>query len=127
MPYDPSQLIDLNAVRYLLRDILGCACPDDVFDHTVVGRPCIFPDTPSEVTVQALVGQRLLIDFIQYDSLKDNMTRIEQILMFGARQRDMHRLNRYRLVLFGPVDNDAFSLLQNFTCSLDDRVHIHAI
>jgi hypothetical protein len=119
-------VLDLDVLRRLVRG-LGCQCPDTIFDDVVVGRPTVFAETDAGSMVQLLVGRRLLVSFVELDHLRDARAEAERLLVQGARVRDAHGLNRFRLVLVGPCGPDALEALSVRAAAIDDRVHVHAI
>jgi hypothetical protein len=119
--------LNLDAIRQLIREELGCDCPEEVFDQMVVGYPSIFgsPNIPS--SVQVLVGHRLLVSLVPVDHLQDVAKDARDLLSDGKGIRDRHGLNRYRLVLVGHVSREVIGDLQKEAQGIDDRMHVHLI
>jgi hypothetical protein len=116
-----------DAVRQLIREDLGCACPEGIFDEIVVGCPAIFGGSNIRSSVQILVGRRLLVSLVPINALKDMAKDARHLLFDGKDVRDRHGLNRYRLVLVGSVTKEFLGELQKEAASIDDRMHVHLI
>jgi hypothetical protein len=119
--------LNLDAIRQLIREELGCDCPEEVFDRIVVGYPSIFgsPNIPS--SAQVLVGYRLLVSLVPVHDLQDVAEDGKQFLVEGKDIRDANGLNRYRLVFVGHVSKDVMDELQKQAVAMDDRMHVHLI
>jgi hypothetical protein len=122
-----AALLDLDVVRRLVREGLGCQCPDEIFDDVVVGRPTVFADSDPRAAVQLLVGRRLLVSLVEVNRLHDLRAEAEQLLMKGRQVRDAHGLNRFRLVLVGRCEPADVEALSAKAAGIDDRLHVHAI
>jgi DNA-binding transcriptional LysR family regulator len=122
-----AALLDVGSVRRLVRDTLGCQCPDEVFDDVVVGRPSVFADAGASSTVQLLVGRRLLVSLVELERLQDVRADAERLLREGREVRDAHGLNRFRLVLVGRCEAALVEALATTAASLDERLHVHAV
>jgi len=121
-----SALLDLGPIRQLVREGLGCQCPEEVFDDVVVGRPAVFAEGPRPAA-ELLVGRRLLVSLVALDRLQDPRAEAGRLLDRGRKLRDARGLNRFRLVLVGecaPADLEALSAQ---AAAIDDRLHVHAI
>ena len=119
--------LDLSAVRTLVRQSLGCGCPESVFDHVVVGYPAVFESVADEkAEVQLLVGKRLLISIIDLKIGYPKDSLIEQALRKGRDLRDRYGLNRFRLVLIGEPGEYPLEDWQKRFCQ-DDRLHLHVL
>jgi hypothetical protein len=116
-----------DAVRQLIREDLGCACPDSIFDDIVVGCPTIFGGSNIRSSVQILVGRRLLVSLVPVNALKDVAKDTRYLLFDGKDIRDRHGLNRHRLVLVGSVTRKLLGELKKEAAGIDDRMHVHLI
>lgn len=122
-----ESFVNLAAVRSLVRQSLGCGCPDSVFNHVVVGYPAVFETVADETSeVQLLVGKRLLISIVDLDHRCPKASFVERALRKGRDIRDGYGLNRFRLVLIGePSECPLEDWKKNF-CR-DERVHLHVL
>jgi hypothetical protein len=114
-------------VHHLVRDTLGCECPEEVFDSIIVGKPTIFRQWSLPASVQVLVGWRLLITLVRVTELEDPIDDSIEILRNGRTLRDAKGLNRFRLVLVGNIGETLMQRLHNAARAIDDRVHIHNV
>ena len=119
-------LLDLDVVRRLVREGLGCQCPETVFDDVVIGRPTVFPEPGALSVVQLLVGRRLLVSFVEIERLAEVRVDAERLLLQGRKLRDTHGLNRFRLVLVGRCQPEVMGELAAKAVEIDDRLHVHA-
>jgi hypothetical protein len=119
--------LNLDAVRQLIREELGCDCPEEIFDEVVVGYPSIFGSPNISSSVQVLVGHRLLVSLVPVRDLQDVAEDGKQFLVEGKDIRDGNGLNRYRLVLVGRVSKDVMDELHKEASDMDDRMHVHLI
>lgn len=119
--------LNLSAVRSLVRQSLGCGCPESVFDHVVVGCPAVFEAVSDETAeVQLLVGKRLLISIVDLNGVRPADSVLERAFRKGKDLRDGYGLNRFRLVLVGePIEYPVEDWQKRF-CQ-DDRLHLHVL
>jgi hypothetical protein len=121
-------LLDMDAVRRLVREGLGCQCPETIFDDVVIGRPSVFAEPGALSSAQVLVGRRLLVSFVELARLADGPTEgAKRLLLEGRHVRDEHGLNRFRLVLVGECERSSVELLSTWASTVDDRLHVHAL
>jgi len=120
-------LLDLDVVRHLVRDGLGCQCPDAVFEDVVIGRPTVFAEDDPRSSVQLLVGRRLLVSLVEMNRLADVRADAERLLVRGRQIRDAQGLNRFRLVLVGNCEPAVIEALAARAREMDDRLHVHAL
>ena len=114
-------------MKRFVRDILGCTCPDEVFERIEDRRvqPAVSPHTRA-----IIVGGRLLIYIWAVDGPDDLRQGISAMLAAGRQERDQRGLNRFRAVLavdspeaILPQANRFFSQCKD----RDDRMHIHVV
>lgn len=127
MPPALCRLINLNMVRELVREKLGCGCPDDVFESVIVGIPSIFEEQSPPIFAEILVGRKLLLALVERGSLSDLEKDIESILLNGRKRRDRHGLHRFRLVIVGECDKTAFAEVSRTEARIDERIHVHLL
>ena len=106
-----------------VRDVLGCGCPDDIVDRTVVDR-----SRRGEPGLD--VGGRLLVRVLPVTDPDRLVTSLPGIVARLRGERDRRGFNRVRLVVVS-ADHDALeSVLRARLQALvetDDRVHIHVV
>lgn len=121
-------MIQNENIKIFVKQTLGCACPDEVFQYI---------DCQSNIRLQddivlnkkINIGNRLLIYVIEADN-PDSMKDIVPLLIsMGKNERDSLRLNRFRLVLVTDRLNEikqAADILFD-TVDKDERIHLHVI
>lgn len=115
-----------DAVIHFVRGVLGCTCPDEVFDDIELEtRSAPGPSLEAlgaDAVEQVLhVGGRLLIALCP--TLDEG--RLQALLRAGVSQRDARGYNRFRVAVAGsgPAPERVTELL----AALDDRVHVHVV
>lgn len=120
---------DEPAIRHFVRTTLGCDCPDTVFEqieHTA--NPAVSHARP--YTVRMVVGSRLLIYVLECAQLDRAQLKLDDILVAGRGDRDVHGYNRFRVViidatdpaLHGPLLTDWQRLVAG-----EERLHLHVV
>jgi len=115
-----------TAIKSFVRESLGCACPDGVFEKiTVTEHSDIFI---SENTVYE-IGGRLLVAVLVPVVWQDMTARLAQLVEAGKQYRDQHGYNRFRLVIVTEDRNAPTCLLSAFDClpNIDEKTHLHVI
>lgn len=130
-PSGPARLEDCflrhDTVRHLVRDVLGCGCPEEVFDDVQVAFPARLAHQAVPGSAKLVVGGRLLIVVVPADSLADVEKDARALLARGRAARDACDLNRFRLVLVGRVAPAVRTRLEAAARRLDTRTHVHVI
>lgn len=122
-----KQLLNLPAVRRLVRDQLGCGCPEEVFDQVALGVPTLFEGAPCLPLAELVVGRRLMITLVAAEELRNLESDASALLDYGRKTRDAQGLNRFRLVLVGAVPDAALELLRREAASQDEKLHVHQL
>jgi hypothetical protein len=116
-----------DAVRHLVRDLLGCGCPEEVFDDVLVAFPARLEHASLPGSAKIVVGGRLVVLLIAADTLLDLEQDARVILERSRAMRDACGLNRVRLVLVGAVPARSATRLQAAARRLDARTHVHVL
>lgn len=115
-----------TVIKNFVRESLGCACPDNVFENiTVTERSDIFS---AGCTVYEIGGRLFVAVFVPV-AWQDMTARLGQLVDAGKQYRDQHGYNRFRLVIV-TENNDAEKHLQVAYDSLpniDGKTHLHVI
>ena len=85
-----------NAV-FLVRNILGCTCPEEIFDHYEVQHNV----AEAIPMVQLIMGNRLLIWIVDAARVVEPGQILLRLLEQGLAERENRGLNRFRLVVAG--------------------------
>lgn len=126
-PLKPSQRA---SIERFIRDVLGCTCPDEVFQTICIDRN---PPTFTGIGQQAhsiAVGGRLLILVIVVTNWPALGNELGGILQRGRQLRDHGGFNRFRLVVATPDQQSALPVLVSQFESLasqDNLTHLHVV
>jgi hypothetical protein len=115
-------------IKYFVKNILGCTCPDKVFEQ-IEDKQVVVSSSPH--TRSITIGGRLLIYIWEVYNLDHFKEKLFALLEAGRKQRDEQGLNRFRAVLAvhgatHNVESEASSYFLQFT-GRDDRMHIHVV
>jgi len=121
--------INKNKIYHLIRNILGCTCPEEVFDHILIDK---IPEISgiSGNFVQIIMGNRLLVVIWfpgEYQQLAEHLPTLMQA---GQTQRDRMKLNRFRLVIgtdFVKKMKKQLRSISPLIDSWDAKCHLHIV
>ncbi len=118
-----SYLSEKTHVIALIRDLLGCKCPKEVFDHYLVS----LISCPPLRFAKLVISDRLLVYLVPGEQRTLSTPQVQNLIAEGRQERDSRGLNRFRLVLIGAqVERQAE--LERIAESMDDpKVHLHLI
>ncbi len=115
-----------TSIKHFVREHLGCACPDKVFENiTVTEQSDIFTLAS---TVYEIGGRLFVAVFVPAD-WRDTARHLVKLVDAGKQFRDQHGYNRFRLVI-ATENDDATRHLQKVFDDLpgiDDKIHLHVI
>ena len=117
-----QDLAERSRAVFLVRGLLGCTCPEEIFDHYQVRQQVIgsFP------AVELIMGERLLVWIIDGNKIDDPEQTLGCLLHAGRTERDGRGLNRFRLVVVG----DFLSWEKQWAHlaeEMDPKVHLHVL
>ncbi|MBC8178365.1 MAG: hypothetical protein H8E19_13245 [Deltaproteobacteria bacterium] len=110
-----------NAV-FLVRNILGCTCPEEIFDHYEVQHNV----SEAIPMVQLIMGNRLLIWIVDAARVVEPGQILLRLLEQGLAERENRGLNRFRLVVAGASlswEKEWAHLAEG----LSPKVHLHIL
>jgi len=114
-------------IKDFVQDILGCTCPDKVFEQ-IEDRKVASSSSPH--TRSITIGGRLLVyiwDVKESENLKENLF---ALLEAGKKERDERSLNRFRAVLSTDAPRHVAIQAQLYFpryAGRDDRIHVHVV
>jgi hypothetical protein len=116
-----------EGITRFVKEILGCQCPDEVFEH-IEWEPM---EPLRDMGAQSLIlGKRLLLFIWETNDVSLIRSNLPAMLSFGRRERDRRKLKRFRTV----IATDDVDGLGSFACTLfdhatelDERVHLHVV
>jgi hypothetical protein len=115
-------------IKKFVRQILGCTCPDKVFEQ-IEDRRSVSSASPH--TRSITIGGRLLIYIWEVDEAEHFKKNFLAMLAAGRKERDEHGLNRFRAVLAVDEMPHGIAAEADLYFSLfagrDDRMHLHVI
>ena len=119
--------INAKAVTRFVREVLGCNCPDEVFQRMCFQRgSTAVRSCPVDYELQ--IGGRLLIVVSSAAEELANPAILEEVIGEGKRARDRAKFNRFRLIVpAGKEESDA--LLRSFLeiKNRDEKTHLHVV
>jgi len=126
-------MIEVNpsfaAITRFVREVLGCNCPEAVFQQVKVQRgSTAVRSCPADYEIR--ISDRLLIVVTSSVAELTVVPLLENVVLEGRRARDAARLNRFRLVVVTPnAPHWREELLRVFDAisSRDERTHLHVI
>lgn len=116
----------MSAIRRFVREDLGCACPEDVFDDIRIEAAPSRLEAGSKSRL-LVVGGRLMVLIVKSGESDLPGVAVAQLLENGARLRDEVGCNRFRLVLVPDTDSSALEQQLSGVSLPDERTHIHFI
>jgi hypothetical protein len=121
--------VELSALAGFVRDVLGCACPEEVLRSIAVDRGRLIPGIDVEAT-RLDVGGRLLVYVLPASPSPPLSELVAVAVAAGISERDQRHFNRFRLVIASthpaevePAAREAFDACPR----PDDRVHLHVV
>jgi hypothetical protein len=119
---------DNEKIKALVRNTLGCGCPEKVFEKIDVSKLHIV-EHEKEAT-RIVVGDTLLIYIISPELSGNFDDGVEKIAIAGKIDRDTNNYNRFRLVITGFEDHvQQGNVSQRFSnlFNTDEKMHIHFV
>jgi hypothetical protein len=117
-----------SGIRHFVRNILGCGCPEEVFDDMVLAEETMGAGLPAVSTL--LVGHRLLVVMLACEDRDRLRSILPQLVSHFRQKRDARGYNRVRFVIASsqpahlqPAAELCFAGLQE----IDDRMHLHIL
>lgn len=112
------------ALRGFVRDTLGCACPESVFESVERGR---LANVAGQPVTRLVIGGRLLI---YVAAGEPTAARVAALAASGRWDRDASGLNRFRLVLGLPAEASEVAALEaafGDAAGGDPKAHLHCV
>ncbi len=121
-------MIERRELTDFVRNTLGCACPDEVFERIEYEDGA---DGEGGLTCPSIrVGGRLLIGLWETSDAAHVKSEMAGIVNAGKRERDRRGMNRFRLVIaaddpgaVGPIAHEMFPVMAEG----DDKIHLHVV
>lgn len=120
--------IKTENVKAFIRKTLGCDCDESVFEHI---------DNERNVEVGGVklrnrinVGGRLLVYVVDAEGPSFVRSHVADLLEAGRKDRDVHKFNRFRLVLVAARDSGVqleVNRVLKLSKAVDEKVHLHVL
>jgi hypothetical protein len=115
-------------VERFVRDVLGCTCPDEVFECVETSRQTILGS--GAAITRTILGGRLLFYVWRIVNSPGWESELPRIVRAGVEERDSRGLNRFRLVVVAddvaPIMDRAEAVFRQVE-GLDEKVHLHVV
>ena len=116
-----------NPVKDFVQNVLGCTCPDKVFEQ-IEDRIVVSASSPH--TRAITIGEKLLVYVWEADDPIDLQQDLAAMLKSGRKERDDRGLNRFRAVLGVENPQNVASRVEQYFSLFDgrdDRIHVHVV
>jgi hypothetical protein len=115
-------------ITEFVRRVLGCGCPDKVFEKIEVSS-IQASDLPFGIS-RINIGNTLLIFIARPASSEHLQSALYKLVVMGREDRDSHGFNRFRFVVAGSENELEFDLVsRRFEEYVrgDEKMHIHFV
>jgi len=121
-------IFDREAIKLFVQQILGCGCPEEVFEHI----DCQFNIKLNHEIIlrnKIKIGNRLLIYVLEVNNAGPIKSILPFLVAAGKTERDNLRFNRFRLVLVTDKSDELKQAVESMfnTINKDDKVHLHVV
>lgn len=117
-----------DKITVFVRNVLGCGCPDEVFNKIEVSDIDLTPEIST--TTRIVVGDTLLIYILPVTPAEIVAEHIGKLVVAGRQDRDSHGYNRFRLVLRS-CDNRAIEEVISASflvvAGADEKLYLHFV
>ncbi len=115
-------------IEEFVRGVLGCGCPDRVFETIQVAQ---IDTLELGFAISRLdIGNTLLIYIARPASQEELRNAMAKVVSEGRRDRNINGFNRFRLVVAGDLEEpEADSAAKKFAAEIgaDEKMHIHFV
>jgi len=118
---------DKDIIKTFVKQTLGCACPEEVFEHI---------DCKSNIQLNDIllsnkinIGNRLLIYIVDTNKPGSIKNILPLLFNAGIKERDSLGFNRFRLVLVTDKVDEIKEVAESLftTINKDEKVHLHIV
>jgi len=121
-------MITNEAIKAFTREILGCECPEEVFDK-IVCEDDVQIDSEFTVSYRINIGDRLLIYILILEQRRELGSELPKLIEAGEKERNDRGFNRFRLVLVSEnpdvIKDNAHKLFEQL--EKDEKIHLHNV
>lgn len=121
-------MITDEAIKAFTREILGCDCPEEVFNK-IVCEDDVQIESELTVSYRINIGDKLLIYVLILVQRSELGSALPKLIEAGEKERNDKGFNRFRLVLVSEnpdiIKDDANALFEQL--EKDEKIHLHII
>ena len=121
--------VNLPVVKRFVREVVGCTCPDEVFNRVEV-KPGSSAIRSCSADYEINVGGRLLIVLSSDPVEVFSPARLEKVMAEGRSARDAGKFNRFRFIVQAAnapgVEKQLLRSLEGLAAK-DEKTHLHVI
>lgn len=121
-------MITNEAIKAFTREILGCDCPEEVFDK-IVCEDDVQIDSELTVSNKINIGDKLLIYILVLEQRNILGSALPKLIEAGREERNDRGFNRFRFVLVSEnpdvIKDDANKLFEQI--EKDEKIHLHIV
>jgi hypothetical protein len=121
-------MITNEAIKAFTREILGCDCPEEVFDK-IVCEEDVKINSELRLSYKINIGDKLLIYILELEQRSELGSELPKLIEAGEKERNDRGFNRFRLVLVSEnpdvIQDDAHKLFGQI--EKDEKIHLHII
>ena len=121
-------MITNEAIKAFTREVLGCDCPEEVFNK-IVCEDNVKIDSELTISHKINIGDRLLIYVSILEQTNKLGSELPKLIDAGENERNDKGFNRFRLVLVSEnpdiIKDDAHRSFEQL--GTDEKVHLHII
>ena len=121
-------MITNEGIKAFTRDILGCDCPEEVFNK-IVCEDDVKIDSEITISHKINIGDRLLIYISILEQISELGSELPKLVDAGEHERNDKGYNRFRLVLVSDnpdiIKDDVQKLFEQI--EKDEKIHLHII
>ncbi|MHC4086673.1 MAG: hypothetical protein ACYSU3_15655 [Planctomycetota bacterium] len=121
-------MITNESIKAFTREILGCDCPEEVFNK-IVCEDDIKINSELTISHKINIGDKLLIYILILNQTSELGSELPELIDAGEKERNNKGFNRFRLVLVSEnpdiIKDDANTLFKQL--EKDEKIHLHII
>jgi len=116
-------MIKKENVKTFVRNVLGCKCPEQVFEYI----ECQNVEVDGLPLTRINVGNRLLLYVVEVNDVKLKDV-LPALVRAGKNERDDRKFNRFRLVVVTDDEEVKRIARESFeNADVDEGVHLHVL
>jgi hypothetical protein len=126
---EDERKVNVPVVKRFVREVVGCTCPDEVFNRVEV-KPGGSAIRSCSADYEINVGGRLLIALSSDPIEVFSPARLEKVMAEGRSARDAGKFNRFRFIVQAANAPEVEKqLLRSFEvlAAKDEKTHLHVI